>query len=152
MIPAFFIDILLRIAGKKPMLFDIQRKIYIANVVLEYFMTNTWRFVNEKTFNLYNELSEEDKAVFGVGRKHIEWEKAGVFDYLRNGLIGLSMYLLKEEFDFTRKISRRNLWRFWIIDRIVKTITLVLAVWFLTVKWNVFSLSFLALQDYIRSI
>ncbi|KAG5871565.1 hypothetical protein JTB14_023576 [Gonioctena quinquepunctata] len=92
-------------------LFDIQRKIYIANTVLEHFMTNTWRFMNEKTLNLHNQLSEGDKAVFGVELKHIEWDRAGVFEIFRNGVVGIWLYLLKEEFDFTRKIFRRNVWR-----------------------------------------
>ncbi|KAG5871191.1 hypothetical protein JTB14_014449 [Gonioctena quinquepunctata] len=149
MIPAFFIDILLRMAGKKPMIFAIQRKIYIANVVLEYFIRHTWRFVNEKSLKLHDQLSDEDRALFGV---KLEWDRKNIFSFFRDGKIGVAIYVLKEEFDFTRIKSRQNLWRLWLLDRIVKSIALAFAVWFFTVKWNILRSFSIALEDYIRSI
>ncbi|KAG5862277.1 hypothetical protein JTB14_027725, partial [Gonioctena quinquepunctata] len=152
MIPAFFLDMLLRMIGKKPMLFALQRKIYIANIVLVHFMRMTWKFVNVKCYELYNKLSEEDKLVFGVSEKHLNWNEEEFRRFYRNGKIGVALYVLKEEFDFTGEKSLKNLWRLWLLDRIVKSIAFVFAIWFFIVKWNILGLFFRSLEDYIRSI
>ncbi|KAG5870931.1 hypothetical protein JTB14_019557 [Gonioctena quinquepunctata] len=148
-IPAFFVDISMRVVGKKPMILAIQRKIYIANVVLEYFIRNTWIFVNEKSLKLLDQLSDEERAIFGF---RTEWNEEEIFNYFRDGKIGVAIYVLKEEFDFTKTKSRQNLWRLWLLDRFVKASILAFAVWYFTVKWNILRSFSIALEDYMRSI
>ncbi|KAG5887299.1 hypothetical protein JTB14_007026 [Gonioctena quinquepunctata] len=152
MIPAYFLDISLRIIGKKPMLFAIQRKIYIANAVLAHFMKNTWKFVNQKYIQLYNQLSEEDKSVFGVAAKHLVLNKEELFQFFKNGKNGVALYVLKEGSDSTEEKSLKTLWRLWLLDRIVKSIAFVLATWLFIVKWNILGLFFRWLEDYISKI
>ncbi|KAG5870932.1 hypothetical protein JTB14_019557 [Gonioctena quinquepunctata] len=127
----------------------IQRKIYIANVVLEYFIRNTWIFVNEKSLKLLDQLSDEERAIFGF---RTEWNEEEIFNYFRDGKIGVAIYVLKEEFDFTKTKSRQNLWRLWLLDRFVKASILAFAVWYFTVKWNILRSFSIALEDYMRSI
>ncbi|KAG5868780.1 hypothetical protein JTB14_011971 [Gonioctena quinquepunctata] len=152
MIPAFFLDILLRIIGKKPMLFAIQRKIYIANAVLAPFMKNTWKFVNQNFIQLYNQLSQEDKSVFGVSAEHLVLNKEELLQLYKNGKNGVELYVLKEGFDSTEEKSLKNFWRLWLLDRIVKSIAFVFATWLFMVKWNILGLFFRWLEDYLSRI
>ncbi|XP_050301950.1 putative fatty acyl-CoA reductase CG5065 [Anthonomus grandis grandis] len=91
-LPALFIDGLLKLTGQKPMLLKIQRKIYIANMALQYFITQEWTFINDKTAKLEDLLSPEDKKLFGYGRKDID-----PLEYFTNALMGTRRYLLKED-------------------------------------------------------
>lgn len=43
----------------------LQRKVYVANISLRYFMMNCWNFYNENSLGLLNRLSAEDKIDFG---------------------------------------------------------------------------------------
>ncbi|KAG5865530.1 hypothetical protein JTB14_001487 [Gonioctena quinquepunctata] len=112
----------------------------------------TWKFVNLKYHELYNQLSEEDKLVFGVSEKHLNWNKEERFRFYRNGRIGVALYVFKEELDFTGEKSRKNLWRLWLVDRIVKSIAFVFALWFFTVKWNILGFFLRSLEDYISCL
>lgn len=63
MIPAFFIDSILKLCGKKPKLLNIQRKIQLAQKTLRYFLTKDFYFYNTNYFQLDNYLTPEDKYV-----------------------------------------------------------------------------------------
>ncbi|KAL6443249.1 hypothetical protein ACFW04_002874 [Cataglyphis niger] len=91
-LPALFIDGIMKLFGVRPILLKLQRKIYIANNALSYFLTNQWKFSNKKLLTLFDNLSAENKKDFGFAYKDFNVEK-----YFRNGLIGAKTYLLKED-------------------------------------------------------
>ncbi|KAG5887287.1 hypothetical protein JTB14_007014 [Gonioctena quinquepunctata] len=124
----------------------------LANIVLVHFMRMTWKFVNIKCYELYNQLSEEDKLVFGVSEKHLSWNREDFFRFYKNGGIGVALYVFKEGFDFTGEKSLKNIWRLWLLDRIIKSIAFVIALWFFTVKWNILGIFFRSLEDYISCL
>lgn len=91
-IPGFFLDILLRIFGKKPMLVKLQRKIYIANMAVQYFLTNEWAFLNTRALALDKSLLPEDAKNFSF-----KADDFNVYEYFLNAMKGGRKYLLKED-------------------------------------------------------
>ncbi|CAG9824224.1 unnamed protein product [Phaedon cochleariae] len=151
MLPAFFIDLLLRIIGRQPMLFSTQRKVYIANVVVEPFLTNSWTFKHTKTMQILDEIEEDEKTKFGVTKRF--YDMGGTtFEYFRDSKICAATFILKEEFDFTRTTSLRNLKRLWIIDVVVKTIFLSILMWFVFVKLDILRVLYLSFENYIINL
>ncbi|XP_030755689.1 fatty acyl-CoA reductase 1-like isoform X2 [Sitophilus oryzae] len=64
LVPAICIDLLLRIFRYKPILFKIQRKIFIANLAVSYFTTHEWNFLNDKALRLFECLEDSEKEDF----------------------------------------------------------------------------------------
>lgn len=91
-LPGFFIDLLLRLFGKPPMLVRLQRKIYIANMAVQYFLTNEWAFLNTNTLTLDKSLLHEDAKDFGFKADEFD-----VYNYLLKAMKGARKYLLKED-------------------------------------------------------
>lgn len=91
-IPGLFIDILLRLCGNKFRLVKLQRKIYIANMAVQYFLTNEWFFLNRNTLALDKNLLPED--VEGFSFKADEFD---TYDYFFKAMKGARKYLLKED-------------------------------------------------------
>ncbi|XP_056641055.1 putative fatty acyl-CoA reductase CG5065 [Diorhabda sublineata] len=149
MLPAFFIDVLLRITGAKPMLFSIQRKIYIANVILMPFMSNTWCFKNEEVLKILERLLPEEQEVF-ADIKFVLSNKEK-FDYFRLSKIGSAKYVLKEDFDES-DAPKRNLKRLWYLDIGVKTIFFAFLFWSLIIRINLLGLIYDKLYNYIDEL
>ncbi|CAL1687698.1 unnamed protein product [Lasius platythorax] len=64
-IPAIFIDGLLRFAGRRPRLLKQQRKIFINSILLAHFLLNKWVFKNKKLLSLSNEVPPNNQRDFG---------------------------------------------------------------------------------------
>lgn len=73
-IPGFFYDIVLRIQGSKTRLVDIYSKIYYQSMLLEYFISRTWKFRDVKMRQLYRVMSEEDHKTFPVNLRAEDYE------------------------------------------------------------------------------
>ncbi|XP_055587027.1 putative fatty acyl-CoA reductase CG5065 [Uranotaenia lowii] len=91
--PAILVDFLLRMAGQKPFVAKLQRKIYTANVALEYFILHNWDFKNRNFIHLATEIKPEDNKDFYY-RDFVEFD---VTLYFRNCILGARRYLLKEK-------------------------------------------------------
>lgn len=122
LIPSVVVDQILKLTGRKPILVKIQRKIYISSVFLFYFTHNSWDFVNNKSLQLLNCLSDEDKADFSVN-PHLTSKE----DAILCAIIGSKKYLLKEEIDVEK--NKRGLRRMWYYHITVKTLWYILLLW-----------------------
>ncbi|KAJ8688008.1 hypothetical protein QAD02_023803 [Eretmocerus hayati] len=91
-LPALLIDSLLKLAGRKPMLVKLQRKVYAANSALEYFLCNEWKFKNDKLLKLLVDIPPTDQDSFGF-----EYYTFDTHEYFKNCMIGAKKYLLKED-------------------------------------------------------
>jgi len=90
-IPAFFLDGWRMLQGKKPFMLRAARKLDRAMGALTHFTMNEWFFSNGTTNSLLAELSEEDKRVYFMDVKHLDWTM-----YLIIFLHGIRKFLLKE--------------------------------------------------------
>ncbi|CAL1687696.1 unnamed protein product [Lasius platythorax] len=96
-LPALLIDGILMLFGARPMLLKLQRKVYCANSALSYFLTNEWKFHNEKLISLFDNLNADNKKDFGF-----DYKALNIAEYFRDGLIGAKLYLLNEEMNHTQ--------------------------------------------------
>ncbi|RVE41034.1 hypothetical protein evm_014315 [Chilo suppressalis] len=122
-LPAIFIDTLLFILGKKPMLFKIQRRIYIANLALHYYITKQWTFDNKNFILLRSRIKEQDMKEF-----YYEIEKVDKYEYFRKSCIGGRKYLLNEKDEDLPK-AKAHYARMVILDKAVQIIFYGYLVW-----------------------
>jgi len=66
LVPSFWVDLLLMICNKKPILFSMQRKIFVVMKALEYFIVNEWSFLNDNLLQLDEFLLPEDIETFSM--------------------------------------------------------------------------------------
>ncbi|KAJ0182885.1 hypothetical protein K1T71_000861 [Dendrolimus kikuchii] len=90
-IPAYIIDGIAILIGKKPMLRKAYQKISKFSEVISYFATREWKFSNENTQSLYNELCVADKHIFDFDMSNLDWST-----YFYNYIRGVRVYLLKD--------------------------------------------------------
>lgn len=93
-IPAYIVDAITVLIGKKPMLRKAYTKIAKFADVLSYFALRQWKFHNTNTQNLYNDLNEADKQMFGFDISSISWN-----EYFYNYVRGIRIFLLKDPID-----------------------------------------------------
>ncbi|KAJ9600160.1 hypothetical protein L9F63_009570, partial [Diploptera punctata] len=93
LIPAVFLDSIIKLSGHQPLLMKLHRRIFQAQIALHYFVNNTWLFNNENLFELRKGIPECDKDEFGAeGIEYVDEE-----EIFRNFLIGSRTYLMKED-------------------------------------------------------
>uniref|UniRef100_A0A182ITL8 Fatty acyl-CoA reductase n=1 Tax=Anopheles atroparvus TaxID=41427 RepID=A0A182ITL8_ANOAO len=94
LLPALFVDAMLRIVGKQPFLLRLNRKIFDAQVSLRYFMNNEWEFVSENFKQLEQILPENDRNTFST-----RYFLRGMMEYYESAILGGRRYLLNEPDD-----------------------------------------------------
>ncbi|XP_017879692.1 putative fatty acyl-CoA reductase CG5065 [Ceratina calcarata] len=92
-LPALFLDEILKLSGRKPMLLSIQKKIYSSVVQLDHFVKNEWIFCNSKMINiLLEQVPPAEKEIFSYNMAKLD-----IPDYFTNCIIGAKTYLLHED-------------------------------------------------------
>ncbi|XP_053686037.1 fatty acyl-CoA reductase wat-like, partial [Sabethes cyaneus] len=136
LLPAVFIDLLMKGFGTKPLLLKIQRKIMDAHVSLNYFMQNDWTFATKHFRGLSTALLEKDRESFNT-----DYIRNGLFDYYQTCLLGSRRYMFNEP-DDTIPAAKRKLQRYIIFHAILK-LSLCCMVGYLL--WNKYSNKFIRL-------
>ncbi|XP_014478672.1 PREDICTED: fatty acyl-CoA reductase 1-like isoform X2 [Dinoponera quadriceps] len=73
-LPALCIDSIIKLCGARPMLLKLQRKVYVSNSALSYFLLNEWSFKNSQALNILSNLNAENAKDFGADLMNIdEW-------------------------------------------------------------------------------
>ncbi|CAG5080950.1 Similar to far1: Fatty acyl-CoA reductase 1 (Xenopus laevis) [Cotesia congregata] len=125
LLPGLVLDFILYLSGHKPMLVKLQRRVYIANTALSYFLTHEWEFKNANLFGLLSEVSEADSKNF-----LFDFASIDVSYYFENCLIGAKKYLLNEK-PTDSSVAKRHLTRMIWIDKIFKGLLLLFFIWIL---------------------
>lgn len=135
LLPALFVDAVLWLFGKKPMLIKIQRRVYTADLALRYYTTKQWIFDNTNFLSLRSSLKGNDRESFWYDIENIDFT-----DYFVNSCLGARKYLFKEEDDLTNaKIHCR---RMKILDKTVQIIFYSLLAYWLFNILQTYSLKF----------
>ncbi|XP_047019747.1 putative fatty acyl-CoA reductase CG5065 [Helicoverpa zea] len=87
--PAYFMDLVRRVRGKKPMYMKIQSQVVSVRNVLNYFTSRSWEMKADRTRELHASLSSEDRLQFPCDPCHIDWE-----DYTNVYLKGIEQFLM----------------------------------------------------------
>jgi fatty acyl-CoA reductase len=91
-IPAYLLDTLARICGRKPILVKVQDKLAKSVECLEYFTNNQWHFRNDNVRDLLTHLSENDRNEFQFDVSKIKWE-----EYVERYVLGFRQFLFKQD-------------------------------------------------------
>ncbi|XP_068621786.1 fatty acyl-CoA reductase wat-like [Battus philenor] len=103
-IPAYIIDAIAVLIGKKPMLKKAYTKIEKFSSVIGYFALREWKFHNSNTQSLFNELNLADKEIFDFNMKALDWRQ-----YFISYIKGVRVYLLKDPMDtIPQAVSKYN--------------------------------------------
>ncbi|XP_060523552.1 fatty acyl-CoA reductase wat-like [Cylas formicarius] len=119
-VPAFVFDTLLMLTCQKPRMRKIYSKIAKLSDVLSYFVLNEWTIKNNNVKALWEKLSPADRVTF-----HFDLSSINVDEYLKNILMGLKKYILKEDMskiEYHKERYRRLLF----FHKIVKYLFVVL--------------------------
>ncbi|KAL1513814.1 hypothetical protein ABEB36_003169 [Hypothenemus hampei] len=166
MIPAFFIDILLRIFGHKPLygifnkreeplltlifsLFKIQRKIYIATIALAPFTLNEWEFLNVNTTNMNELIPAKEKIDFNFMIR--PKCNAAIYDLYFNSSNFVRSVLFKETKEITKE-NRIRTKRMYYLDRTIRAFFAVWLFWFIFWKINILNWFLQITTNYWKSL
>jgi fatty acyl-CoA reductase len=113
----------------------IQRKIYEANLALQYFVMNDWKFKNKNFIELNNVLRSDDLKAFG-------YEDCFTFDviyFMTICISGVKKYLLLDD-EKNENFARLKFKILKVISSIIKSMFYVLAFYTIFIKFNVIEL------------
>ncbi|KAK7576750.1 hypothetical protein V9T40_013036 [Parthenolecanium corni] len=93
-IPAYVIDCILYVLGKKTFLVRVQKKISAGLDLSRYFTTHQWKFQTDNIMMLKNVMNDADKEVFPVTEKDMDIEAL-----VERGLYVFKKYYFQENMD-----------------------------------------------------
>lgn len=114
-IPALMLDTCLKASGKKQFLTKLQRRIYSANMALQFFILNQWEFKNDKFMALNANLLPEERSTFAFDT----FVTRDVRMYFTDSMLGARRFLLKEKDEDLPK-ARRNFKFMYYLDKVIK--------------------------------
>lgn len=110
-IPAYFLDLVSVLTGRKPKLVPLYKKLHRAIQCLEYFTTHEWAFSCNNVLMLQERLPLEDKKEFNFNIETLHWPT-----YLEDYILGIRQFLLKEEMS-SLPSARKNLKRIFLYTK-----------------------------------
>ncbi|XP_041970807.1 putative fatty acyl-CoA reductase CG8306 [Aricia agestis] len=90
-LPAILLDTVLRLTGGKPILFRLHKNVWNSLGRLERFIFTEWRFHNDRTRQLAQELNDADQKLFFIDIAELNWDA-----YFKNLYLGVRKYLNRE--------------------------------------------------------
>nr|CAD7405242.1 unnamed protein product [Timema cristinae] len=92
MIPAYFLDLFLKMTGAKPRLVRLHTNVNKSLKLLEPFIFTEWHFHNDKAIGLSERLDAADKKEFPIDFRTLDWP-----NYFSTMVTGVRRYLNNEE-------------------------------------------------------
>ncbi|EDW60376.2 fatty acyl-CoA reductase wat [Drosophila virilis] len=92
LLPAYMVDLYLRLRGQKPRMVAMYQKIHRYIDVMQHFMINNWSFETFNTDRLWEYMSEADRQLFEFDMQSLDWDS-----YLDRLFLGMRTYLCKSE-------------------------------------------------------
>ncbi|XP_074109607.1 putative fatty acyl-CoA reductase CG8306 [Cotesia typhae] len=102
-IPAYILDTVTRISGGRPILVRLHTNVNNSLDRLERFIFTEWKYHNPKLLALHESLSADDKEIFGVDVRPLDWE-----DFFIHLTQGVRVYLSKEPMKNIEKARSKN--------------------------------------------
>uniref|UniRef100_A0A2A4J0C7 Fatty acyl-CoA reductase n=1 Tax=Heliothis virescens TaxID=7102 RepID=A0A2A4J0C7_HELVI len=88
-IPAYLMDLWLRLRGKKPVYMKIQAQVVAGRNLLNFFTSHSWEMKADRTRALHASLSPEDRLKFPCDPSDINWK-----EYIKIYLLGIEKFLM----------------------------------------------------------
>ncbi|XP_071535109.1 putative fatty acyl-CoA reductase CG5065 isoform X2 [Panulirus ornatus] len=117
-VPAYIVDTIMRILGKKPIAVKLCNKMVKAVGALEYFMLRDWVFHNTQTQCLWDTLSPADKEIFHFDIDTLNWD-----EYIETYQKGCKQYIMKEDLKDVPQ-ARKTMQRMHFLHRLVQLVVM----------------------------
>ncbi|CAH2101870.1 unnamed protein product [Euphydryas editha] len=124
-LPAYFVDLLMFLMGKKTFMVKIQKRVSYGLEVLQYYTTKEWFFKNDYYRSLEKQISKDDNEIFYTNIEVVNWSS-----YIRNYIKGAREFCLKEDpstLPQARKLHRQ----LYYLDKAVQFVVYSLVVYFI---------------------
>ncbi|GJQ78025.1 hypothetical protein Trydic_g2373 [Trypoxylus dichotomus] len=133
LIPAYFVDGMLTLIGKKPFLIRTQKRIQGGLQVLQYYTTKPWRFISENIKDITDNLSKEDKEIFNTDMRDLDWDA-----YLLAYVLGARRYCVNDD-PATIPKARKLLQRMYALHVVAHVGFILLICWicYINLEWLV---------------
>ncbi|XP_026322594.1 fatty acyl-CoA reductase 1-like [Hyposmocoma kahamanoa] len=132
-IPAYFIDMLLFLLGRKTFMVNLQKRISHGLNVIQYYTTKEWYFTNNNFKALRDRISKEDDETFYTDVTSVVPD-----DFLRDYVLGARQFCCKEDPSTLPRAKKLHKIRY-IADAIAKIVLLGLLLWFMYSYSHLFS-------------
>ncbi|XP_069702736.1 putative fatty acyl-CoA reductase CG5065 [Periplaneta americana] len=120
MIPAYILDLVARMSGKKPIMVRLHKKVNQAVSCLQFFTTHEWQFTNDNVVRLLSHLNPHDRKTFNFDIKAVDWRS-----YFEHYVLGTRKFILKEDVS-SLPAARTHLRRMYWVHRFSQFLTLLL--------------------------
>lgn len=128
LLPAWIMDLGLRLVGKKPVLLRLQMKLWRSVACLEYFTSNQWTFMNDNVTQLFSRMCADDQKEFNFDVRRIHWPT-----YLENYCLGVKRFALKEDLSKLPE-ARLAIHRLVLRKRLKQLLFVIIFLWM--VRWR----------------
>ncbi|XP_043604739.1 putative fatty acyl-CoA reductase CG5065, partial [Bombus pyrosoma] len=121
-LPAFAIDIFLRLRGSKPIMMKLLQNGNKLFTMTAYFALHEWTFQRDNCSGLVRKVKMlKDSDMVRLDLRDMDWEK-----YVAIYLMGMRKFILKEDFNST---AQQRLSRLYWIDQITKISGIITLLW-----------------------
>ncbi|KAG5336095.1 FACR1 reductase, partial [Acromyrmex heyeri] len=127
-LPTILIDLILIFAGRRPMLVQLQRRVYVANRAVSYFSFHEWKYSNVNRLTLTSLIPHDNLDPFSFDCSNLD-----IRTYCKNSAIGAKKFLLHEDMSRLDAVKAHNK-RVYLLVRMVKTIIFIGILWIIY-KW-----------------
>ncbi|KAG7295476.1 hypothetical protein JYU34_021671 [Plutella xylostella] len=132
-LPAYLVDGLLLVMGKKTFLVKVQDRISHGIKILQHYTQKEWHFTNDKFLALQNRISEFDRSIFYIDVKPVNMNA-----YMRNYVLGVRQYCCKEDPSTLAKARKIHKVRY-LADVAVKVFFYAMLLWLLVTYSYIFT-------------
>jgi len=102
-VPAFIIDSLAKLTGRKPQLMDGYKKMHKFIKVISYFSLQSWTFHDNNTRSLVKKMSKLDQSLFNFDASKLSWN-----EYFKKHIWGIRLYIIKDPLETVPEALKRN--------------------------------------------
>ncbi|RVE50676.1 hypothetical protein evm_004708 [Chilo suppressalis] len=145
-IPAYLVDSILFLMGKKTFLVNVQKRVSHGLSVLQYYTTKEWCFKNDNFLNLQKRISVKDNDTFFTDLKPVDTD-----EYMKNYVLGARQFCCKEDPSTLPRARKLNKIRY-VVDVVFKVMFYVLLLWLLYSNRQVFTSSIEFLDSTLKSL
>ncbi|XP_047038744.1 putative fatty acyl-CoA reductase CG5065 [Helicoverpa zea] len=145
-VPAYLVDALLFLLGKKTFMINLQKRISHGLNVLQYYTTKEWHFRNDNYKSLRTRITSQENDTFYTDPSQLDPD-----EYLKNYVLGTRQFCCKEDpanLPRARKLHKIR----YIADRFIKALFIVLVLWTLYSHSQTLTSSVELLDSTLKSI
>ncbi|KYN09047.1 Fatty acyl-CoA reductase 1 [Trachymyrmex cornetzi] len=102
-LPAILIDLILIFAGRRPMLVQLQRRVYVANRAVSCFSFHEWKYSNANRLTLTSLIPHDNLDPFSFDCSNLD-----IRTYCKNSAIGAKKFLLHEDMSRLDAVKAHN--------------------------------------------